>query len=279
MGRTAWHDYNAGMATATDFAAHKAQFDQDGFTIFRGVLDADLVAEMDRHLAWLLERNPGVRPEQLHHWLMTDDPFWVRLVSDPRLVDIAETFVGPNVGLFASHYISKPPFDGQPVLWHQDGAYWPLEPMEVVTLWVAVDPSTPENGCMKVIPGTQNLDYQEMEAAGQEAVLDKKIPDKFVDEGKAVDFVLAPGDVSVHNPKIVHGSHANHSPNRRAGLTIRYIPTSTRIVCDEPWPSCFLLRGEPELGINEYLAWPEYVEGRHMPFRGAETYRDREPAR
>src|SRR5690606_40334400 len=56
------------------------------------------------------------------------DPFWVRLISDDRLVDIASLFVGPDVALFASHYISKPPFTGQPVLWHQDSAFWPLEP-------------------------------------------------------------------------------------------------------------------------------------------------------
>ena len=68
---------------------------------------------------------------------MTDDPFWVRLVSDDRLLNVAETFVGPNIALFASHYIAKRPFDGQAVLWHQDGSYWPLEPMEVVTLWLA----------------------------------------------------------------------------------------------------------------------------------------------
>ncbi|MBI5708519.1 MAG: phytanoyl-CoA dioxygenase family protein [Armatimonadetes bacterium] len=265
------------MTTAADFAAHKAEYDREGYTIFRNVLDAELIAETDRHIAWLLERNPELRPEQLHHWLMKDNPFWTRLIADPRLLDIAETFVGPNVALFASHFISKPPFDGQPVLWHQDGAYWPLEPMEVVTLWLAVDHSTPENGCMKVIPGTQNLELQEMEEAGQEAVLDRKVPDEFVDESKAVDFVLAPGDVSVHNPKIVHGSHANHSPHRRAGLTIRYIPATTRILTEENWPSCLMLRGSPVPGINDYNPWPRYVEGRHMPFRGAETYHEAEP--
>ena len=83
---------------------------------------------------------------------MTNDPFWVRLISDDRLLDIAQEYVGPNIALFASHYISKPPADGHPVLWHQDGSYWPLEPMEVVTLWLAVDDSLPENGCMQAIP-------------------------------------------------------------------------------------------------------------------------------
>lgn len=73
----------------------------------------------------------------------------------------------------------------------------------------------------------------------------------------------------MHNPRIVHGSLANTSPMRRCGLTIRYIPATTRIVTDKPWPSAFLLRGNATPGINEYNTRPLYVEGRHMPFNGA----------
>lgn len=251
----------------------RAQFDREGYAVFRNVLDPELIAEASRHIDWLLQKNPGTRPEQLHNWLMQDDPFWVRLVADSRLLDIAEQFVGPNIALFASHYISKPPFDGQPVLWHQDGSYWPLEPMEVVTLWLAIDRADPDNGCMRVIPCTHNLDLQAMDAHRDEvSVLGSAISDDFVDESSAVDLILDPGDVSVHNPNIVHGSNANTSPRRRAGLTIRYIPTSTRIITDKPWPSAFLLRGNAVPGINDYLPFPKYVEGKHMPFRDSDKF-------
>src|SRR3954452_1836358 len=80
--------------------------------------------------------------------------FYGPLVADHRLLDIASQFVGPDIALFASAYLCKPPGDGQPVLWHQDGSYWPLDPMEVVSLWLAIDDSVPENGCMRVIPGS-----------------------------------------------------------------------------------------------------------------------------
>lgn len=253
----------------TTLSENRAQFDREGYAVYRNVLDADLIREASQHVDWLMERNPGLRPEQFHHWLMKDDPFWVRLISDSRLLDVAEQFIGPNIALFASHYISKPPFDGQAVLWHQDGSYWPLEPMEVVTLWLAVDRADPENGCMRVIPGTHHLDLKAMDAHKDEvSVLGSGIADEHVDESKAVDLILEPGDVSVHNPNIIHGSNANHSPRRRAGLTIRYIPTSTRIVAEEEWPSAFLLRGDPVPGVNVYQPVPKYFEGRHMPFRG-----------
>lgn len=255
----------------------RKQYDEQGYALFSDVLDADLIRETSDHVAWLQAKHPELRPEQLGHTLMTDDPFWVRLVGDDRLLDIAEQFIGPNIALFASHYISKPPYDGQPVLWHQDGSYWPLDPMEVVTLWLAVDDSLPENGCMRVIPGTQTMDLKEMKARKDIAnVLSSGIDSEFVDEAKAVDFILKAGGVSVHHPNIVHGSNANHSPRRRCGLTIRYIPTTTRILPkghltpEGRWPSAFLLRGEAVPGINDYNPYPKYRAGVHMPFRGCE---------
>ncbi|MFA6107738.1 MAG: phytanoyl-CoA dioxygenase family protein [Candidatus Latescibacterota bacterium] len=258
---------------ATTRSSQREQYDRDGYAVYRGVLDADLVHEAGYHVDWLQQQHPDLRPEKLGHTLMSDDPFWVRLVSDDRLLDIAQEYVGPNIALFASHYISKPPGDGQPVLFHQDGSYWPLEPMEVVTLWLAVDDSTAENGCMRVVPGTQHLELQQMQRESERPnVLGSRIDPALVDESRAVDVVLQAGDVSVHHPNVVHGSNANTSLRRRCGLTIRYIPTRTRIVSDGQWPSAFLLRGAAVPGINQYLPRPRYREGKHLRFRGCEAW-------
>ena len=251
----------------------RSRYENEGYVVAHDVLDIELIEEARRHVDWLLERTPGVRPEQLHHDLMRDDPFWVRLISDPRLLDVVEQFLGPDIALFASHYIAKRPRDGQAVLWHQDGSYWPLEPVRVVTLWLALDRTDPENGCLRVIPRSQGLDLQEMkERSDVDNVLGSGLDDSAVDESQAVDILLEPGGVEIHHPNLIHGSHANTSERWRRGLTIRYIPTSTRIKSDEPWPSAFLLRGQAVPGVNEYQPWPKFVEGRHMPFRGTDEW-------
>jgi len=231
------------------------RYERDGFVIFRNVLDAGLITQASEHVAWLQRRHPELRGEDLGHELVARDPFWVRLVSDDRLLDIAEQFVGPDIALFASHYICKPPYSGRPVLWHQDGAYWPLEPMEVVTLWLAIDNSTPEKGGLRVIPGSHRQDLYDLRARDDvDSVLGSEAATE-VDETRAVDLTLSAGDVEVHHPNIMHGSDANTSPKRRCGLTIRYIPTSTRITASEqPYPSAMLLRGKP--GVNVYQPWP-----------------------
>jgi len=263
------------IGVADDLARERAQYDLYGYAVFRGVLDPDLMAEALAHVDWLRERHPDVRPEHLDCWLVTHDPFWVRLVSDDRLLDVAERFIGPNIALFASHYICKPPREGQPVLWHQDGSYWPLEPMEVVTLWLAVTASTPENGCMRVIPGTHRMGLHPNRPRPDVAnVLGSGMDESLVEEARAVDLVLAPGDVSVHHPNVIHGSNANASNTWRMGLTIRYIPTTTRIrhPGQGPFRSAFLLRGEAVEGVNEYNPRPRYLPGEHMPFRGCEAW-------
>ena len=246
----------------------------NGYTIFKNVIDNHLLQEASEHVSWLIKKNPDLRPEQLHHHLITDDPFWVRLISDVRLLNIVEAFIGQNIALYASHYICKPPCDGLPVLWHQDGSYWPLEPMEVVSLWLAIDDSVIENGCMRLIPGTQNMKLQKLEKITERPnVLNSQINPDLIDESKAVDIILKSGDVSVHNPNIIHGSSANVSKMRRCGLTIRYIPTTTRIKHDEEkFRSAFLLRGNAIEGINQYNDWPIYKKTKHMPFRGCEKW-------
>ncbi|MDY7099876.1 MAG: phytanoyl-CoA dioxygenase family protein [Actinomycetota bacterium] len=109
------------------------RYETEGYVVVRDAVDGELVAAAADHVDWLLARHPGRKGEDVGHDLVADDPFWLRLVADPDLVDLAEVFVGPDVALFASHYISKPAGEGRPVLWHQDAGYWPLEPMAPFT--------------------------------------------------------------------------------------------------------------------------------------------------
>lgn len=245
------------MIVTSDSPAVGSDFERDGFVIFREVLDAALIAEADQHVEWLLRKHPELSGEDLGTQLLARDPFWVRLVSDDRLLDIAERFVGPDIALFASHYISKPPYAGKPVLWHQDAAYWNLEPMNVVTLWLAVDDSDAENGCLRVVPGSHRREIEQMrDRPDIESVLGSEVAVE-VQEHEAYDMVLRAGDVEVHHPNIIHGSNANLSPRRRCGLTIRYIPTSTRITGDEqPFASALHLRGDA--GVNVYQPFPVF---------------------
>jgi ectoine hydroxylase-related dioxygenase (phytanoyl-CoA dioxygenase family) len=252
--------------------------ERDGYVVIPNVIDDELVAEARGHVAWLLARHPELRGEELGHELVGDDPFWVRLVGDDRILDVVEPILGPNIALFASAYIAKPPHEGLPVLWHQDAAYWPLEPMDVLTVWLALDDSRPDSGCVRVIPRSHSWGvYPIREQINVDNVLASEIDidaDR-IESAEAVDLAVPAGGISIHHPSIVHASHANTSSDWRRGLTIRYIPTTTRITADrpgQPWPCAFLLRGVAVPGINSYRPRPWFVAGQHFPFRGCEEW-------
>jgi len=91
--------------------------------------------------------------------ILRNEPFWINTVSDDRLLNAAAAHAdflqGPDgIALFASTYFAKPALVGKKVLWHQDGSYWPLRPMNVLTIWVAVDHAGPNNGAIQVVRGS-----------------------------------------------------------------------------------------------------------------------------
>jgi len=129
---------------------------------------------------------------------------------------------------------------------------------------------------MRVIPGTQNKKMvkpsEMINLDTEEYVLDLAIDPKQIDDSDAVDIELRAGDISIHNPSIVHGSNSNDSDRWRIGLTLRYIPTSTYVNRDG-W-DCILLRGNPKSGIeNSYAKKPVFDSVEHMSFSGQDIYR------
>jgi len=151
---------------------------------------------------------------------------WVHdIVVDPRVLDAVESVLGPDILAWSSQWFVKLPRDSSYVSWHQDATYWGLTPPSVTTAWLALSPSTVRNGCLRVIPGSHHgalLPQRETYAAsnmlsrGQEIAVE-------VDESRAVDLVLSPGEFSLHHVGIIHGSSPNESAEPRIGLAVRYI--------------------------------------------------------
>lgn len=251
---------------------YQKQYEDEGYAIFRGVLDKSFLDLMNRHLEGLCRKQSY--SASLYAAPVKDDPLWARLVAEKSLLDIAELFIGPDIALFGANYVVKRAGDEKSVLWHQDGPNWQLEPLEAVTLWVAIDDSTSENGCLRVIPGSHRCGLHELQPASQTPnIFGWQTDPVLVEAEKAVDIVLRAGDVSVHHPKVIHGSAANRSSGRRAGMSIRYIPATTRIAGNAAWSKALLLRGRAQPGINQYQKLPPYVEGTHIPFEGCENWK------
>lgn len=253
------------------------EYNTNGYAVLRGVVDPELIREIHTHVRWLGERYPTLRPEDYHHPLMRDDAFWVRVVTDPRLVDIAQTILGPDLACFTSHYVCKPAHDGRAVLWHQDAAYWELQPMQALTVWLAVDDSSLDNGCLQVIPGSHRSPIYPQASQTRVpnmlmSMADANAVQEWIDRAGIVPLELAPVDVSIHHPHILHHSEPNASPRRRCGLDIGYIPTSTRVLNKGLYLNPILVRGNPVEGINSYRPYPPFDPAQSIAFHGHERW-------
>lgn len=202
------------------------------------------------------------RPEAMDVPHFTDPKLFEWLLAD-EVLDLVEPLLGPDIALWASHFICKPQGDGRKVPWHEDSAYWKgmIDPMQVVTVWLAIDPSTEENGCMYVIPHTHRTGkrgFSDYEAVDPEKnVFAQEITREQLRMELAEPCILEEGQASLHDGRLMHGSPANTSNMRRCGYTMRYMSTRCK-VSEEVQPShrIYLARGKPIVDQPEVYGDP-----------------------
>jgi len=222
-----------------------------------GVATPEAAAELMRHLRAteaLLGAPLAGRMNQKPHLIL---PWAHDLVTHPAVLDAVESVLGPDILCWGSQFFMKGAGDAAYVSWHQDGTYWGLSSPDVTTAWIAFTPSTPESGCMRVVPGshrgpvphTDTFARDNLLSRGQEVAV-------AVDERDAVDIVLQPGAMSLHHVLIVHGSEPNRAAWPRIGYAIRYVAAHVRQAAGER-DSALLVRGEDRFGHFEPEQPPE----------------------
>ena len=238
--------------------AQLEQYRVEGYAVGGRILDDDEMAWLRTELDAIIESlPPDRRPENLPS-LHYENEYLRDLFLSDQLVDVAEQIVGPDVALFTSYVVSKRSGDGLAVEWHQDAAFFPIAPMDTFTLWLAVDDSDVENGCMRVLTGSHREEAVLLHKVDLNSGTTLPMSLENLDLSHARDVELRAGAYSVHDPFILHGSNPNRSSRRRCGITLKYISTHARIDRTFRSPSGFdwdglrlyLARGNP--GVNTY---------------------------
>jgi hypothetical protein len=240
------------------------------------------VLGLRRALDGLIADNPDVRPEQLvNAHIRRGGPGGVRgrdeflqMAMSPEILDLVGELIGPDIILWGCQVFCKPGGDGMEVPWHQDGHYWPIKPLATCTVWIAIDDSTTDNGCMGYIPRSHRGGLLPHATSPRDRlVLDLEVDRSAYDAATATDVVLEAGQMSMHDVYLIHGSRPNRSPRRRAGLAIRYMPSTScfdRSVApmtsygDRPVDfrrrPIWLVRGVDRCGQNDFRAGHEAAE-------------------
>jgi ectoine hydroxylase-related dioxygenase (phytanoyl-CoA dioxygenase family) len=242
----------------------------EGLVIPEYRLAASKLGRLKEGLEQLIRDNPNVRGEKLISAHVTNNPAeTVRgnqtifdTACDSDILDLVECLIGADIILWGAQMFAKPAGNGKEVPWHQDGHYWPIRPLATCTVWIAVDDSTPENGAMRYVPGSHRAGlYPHRTDSSDALVLNQVLMDGSVDMGTAKDDVLEAGQFSMHDVYLVHGSPANRSNRRRAGLAIRYMPATSHFdrsiatrdkVANFAARPIWLVRGVDRTGKNDF---------------------------
>jgi ectoine hydroxylase-related dioxygenase (phytanoyl-CoA dioxygenase family) len=175
------------------------------------------------------------------------------------VLDAVESVLGADILLIMSHLIVKRPGDGLPVAWHQDNTYWhSIKGTDVGTVWLAIDDTDLANGCMQVIPCTQE-GYPELEkiSTGSNDLLGLTVEVTDDMATGTVPLEMKAGSLSIHDSYVLHRSDPNTSNRRRAAYTMRYANArSVRVNTSEHWVPVYLVRGEPGSGTGS----PSYID-------------------
>ncbi len=151
------------------------------------------------------------------------------LAEHPKLIAVVQELTGSDdLLLFRSTLMFKPAFHGSSHGLHQDSAYWPMEPPNLVTVSIALNNATPENGCFKVIPkshlwGMQSWGHIAREQ-GAELTDQKEVAEQ------QTDVPLSAGSALFFHSLMVHGSGPNTTPTPRNTALYAYFSPQVRYV-------------------------------------------------
>jgi ectoine hydroxylase-related dioxygenase (phytanoyl-CoA dioxygenase family) len=184
-------------------------------------------------------------------------PWFNTLVRHPRILDAVEDVIGPNILVWTSTFFIKEPLSATYAAWHQDGAYFGLQPKEQVCAWVALTDASREAGCMEQLSShgaPRELHHAALGLANSINRAGQTIMEEF-DQSNPVAMALPAGSFSLHHELAVHRSAPNHASHRRVGIGLNYIPTHARI--DGPVRCCaMLVRGEDHYGHFDLIEPP-----------------------
>ena len=184
-------------------SARRLRRSNDRFLVVRGLDNAYHVSRI---------RNPIAQHRRFHE-----------LVFHPRILDVVENLIGPNIQLQQSRLILKPRTPGAWFDWHQDFPAFPHTNFDLLIVTVYLDDSTPDNGCLTVIPGSHRLGPLPhrftFDGAPRTQLVDPRVT---ANRSRWLKTPVPAGGIQVHHANLLHSSEANLTDRPRSALQLWY---------------------------------------------------------
>ncbi|WP_248897855.1 phytanoyl-CoA dioxygenase family protein [Haloplanus halobius] len=242
------------------------QYQQDGYVVVEDLLsDPEVERITDRIREYVTgERTetqfdrmlePDIKPDAFEHegepvrkfegvGLAREDDVFADLAHHEDILAVIEQLQGPNIDLLRSAAMLKPPQVGSEKKFHQDAAYYPIQPRDHVTVWIALDEATTDNGCMRVVPGAHTDGL-----IGHEAIeydTDITITEREYGLDDTVALPMEPGSVLFQHCLLPHYTAPNTTEQWRRAFILSYMRSRSRFTDDQPpeWVESLHIAGD-----------------------------------
>jgi non-haem Fe2+, alpha-ketoglutarate-dependent halogenase len=233
-------------------------YQRDGFLFPIDVFSASEVGSFRSAFESLIDSSRHCSPKRFDRLHLFFD--WAHeIVTHDALLDVVEAILGDDILVYGTLVLSKQPHDARYASWHQDSFYSGLHLTPSTSAWIALTPSHEENGCMRVVPGSHKLGALDHDNVSDDPHLLNRRGERIkidVDEAEVVDVVLEPGQMSLHESTIVHGSNPNTSAEPRIGFIVRFVTSRMK----NPNTRLLRVRGNGDCGHLDLATPPPAMD-------------------
>ncbi|SEP24015.1 Ectoine hydroxylase-related dioxygenase, phytanoyl-CoA dioxygenase (PhyH) family [Halogranum amylolyticum] len=164
--------------------------------------------------------------------MVREDDVFHDLAFDDAILDVIHQLQGPNLKLLRSAAMLKPPRVGSEKKFHQDAAYYPIHPMDHVTVWIALDEATTDNGCMQVVPGGHTDGLLRHETLEYDT--DITLTGREYGSDDTVALPMTPGSVLFQHCLLPHYTAENTTDDWRRAFILSYMRSRSRFTEANP---------------------------------------------
>lgn len=263
-----------------------AQYEADGYFIVKDLVSVDAVAQLGAKIRAALDEGKGddlnfdnkrsdeqmpmgaAMFRKLARLGRNDPEIWDLFYASTNVLAINRQFLGENVRLWFDSIFTKPAKIGEATPWHQDIGLWTQNPAQKVnkpryqdalTIWMAIDQATQENGCLQVIPSSHQTDVIDhvQYAKGIHVELPREQVQEMTERHEIKQIELEPGEAIVWHAHLWHYSPPNLSDQNRLGIAIVTLRDTDAIATNKAHLPPILLNGQK--GVFPKKRTPESV--------------------
>ena len=228
------------------------QYEDQGYISPIEVLSSSEALEARKEIELIEKKMPSEIDNAGRYNVHLISPKLDSIVHNSKILDAVESIIGKNILVCSTTLFIKNPKQEGFVSYHQDAKYIGLEPHNWVTAWIAITDSNNKNGCMRMWPKSHRELRDHNQKFNEGNLLTRGQTVEGVPENEIKSIELKAGQMSLHHPRVVHGSGINKSNDRRIGFVIQsYIGTNVKQTLGKN--SVQVARGEDKYNHHEII--------------------------